>query len=341
MVSAEAFENTDTVHAVAPGEWDELVRRLGGDGSYHSLGYHRASAHLEPAGTRPVLLHHRGRGAESALPLLLRPLPQAPGWDATTVYGYGGPLSTGAVEDPEFGGAVDEWARRNHVVTTFLRYHPLLGNHRLGPRRAAPEQVGQTVVWRTGGSEDLLAGMHTHHRRAVRKAERAGLEVRMTTAPADLAGFREIYELTMRRQAAADFYFFPEEYWTTLAAGGDTLLVEGLLGGETVAALLCLVSPPYLHYHLGASTDPGRSIGASNRLFLAAAEWARERAIHQFHLGGGVGGSESSLFVFKHRFDPAGEPQPFHVGRWVHDSARYAELADGLPATGYFPPWRQ
>ena len=47
-----------------------------------------------------------------------------------------------------------------------------------------------------------------------------------------------------------------------------------------------------------------------------------------FHLGGGVGGgTESPLFVFKHRYDPASEPRAFHVAKLVHDPTRYRELA--------------
>jgi len=68
-----------------------LVRRLEPDITYHPLGYHEASATMEAAGTVPVLLHYQGDRAEMAIPLLLRPLPDNQGWDATSAYGFGGP----------------------------------------------------------------------------------------------------------------------------------------------------------------------------------------------------------------------------------------------------------
>ena len=37
--------------------------------------------------------------------------------------------------------------------------------------------------------------MHTHHRRAARKADKAGVEVRITVGPTDLAAFRAGREL--------------------------------------------------------------------------------------------------------------------------------------------------
>lgn len=324
--------------------WDPLIRQLGGDPMYHSVGYHRASAHLEPPGTIPVLLHQRGSTSETALPVLLRPLPGGHGWDATTVYGYGGPISSGSIEDPEFGEAVDEWARENDVIATFIRYHPLLGNHVLGPKRAELVQQGFTASWRLHSGQDLLLGMHPHHRRATRKADRAGLEVRVTRGPADLGAFRAQYEATMKRQNAEPFYYFPDPYWTALVRGCERnlLLVEGLLGGRTVASILCLVGPPYLHYHLGASDEEGRRIGASNRLFLAAARWAQANGLSQFHLGGGLGASpDSPLYTFKQRFDPTGEPRPFYVAKWVHDPGHYRALTGTASTAGHFPPWRR
>ena len=339
-----AIAETDAARVVPTDEWDALVARLGADDVYARLGYHRASAHLEPVESQPVLLHVTDVGGEVALPLLLRPLPDGAGFDATSAYGYGGPVATGDVDREAFGGALDEWAVTNGVVSTFLRFHPLLGNHRLAPANAELLELGGTVAWDVSPDRgELLPAMHTHHRRAVRKAEREGLEVRVTVNPAELGGFRELYDHTMRRQEAAAFYFFDDAYWDALLvdAGGDLVLVDGILGEQVVASLLCFAHGPWLHYHLGASADVARNIGASNRCFLAAAEWAQARGMERFHLGGGVGaGTDSPLFQFKHRYDPTSEPHPFHVAKLVHDADRYRELAGTDSTAGYFPPWR-
>ncbi|MGK5110428.1 GNAT family N-acetyltransferase [Geodermatophilus sp. CPCC 205506] len=332
------------VRVVPEADWDELVRRLGGLDSYTRLAHHRVSALLEPAGTRPVLLHQVHPDGEVALPLLLRPLPEGGGWDATSAYGYGGPVATSPQAAAAFGAALDAWARENEVVTTFLRLHPLLGNASLVPRGGDLEQRGCTVSWDVRPGRDLLSAMHPHHRRAVRKADRAGLEV-VVRRPSRLDEFRALYDVTMRRQRAEAYYFFPDAYWEALLTDAERLgvvLVEGRLDGKLVAALLCCSEGAWLHYHLGASADAARAIGASNRCFLAAAEWAQARGTTRFHLGGGVGGdSASSLFVFKHRFDPSTPALPFHVAKLVHDPDRYRELAGTGSTSGFFPPWRR
>jgi hypothetical protein len=341
-----AFPNLSTsrVTMVPAGDWDATVARLGGDDVYLRRDYHEVSRHLEPVDAQGLLLHVRLDGGELALPLLAR---AADGdlFDVTSAYGYGGPVANGEIDPAELADALDEWARDNRVVATFLRFHPLLRNAHLAPANAELIELGATVAWDVSADRgELLPLMHTHHRRAARKADKAGVEVRVSVNPTDLAPFRELYDVTMRRQEATEFYFFPDAYWHDLAAmqaGGDVVLVEGLLEGEVVAALLCFARGPWLHYHLGASADAARNIGASNRCFLAAAEWAQSRGMTRFHLGGGVGaGTDSPLFQFTHRYDPDSEPNPFHIAKVVHDAARYRELAGTDSTAGYFPPWR-
>jgi len=333
------------MHVVSSTQWDALVAGLGGVDTYTLAAYQAVSARLEPPGTRPVLLHFRSPDGDVALPLLVRPLPDGSGFDATSAYGYGGPVARTDGSVAAFGRSLDRWARRNGVVSTFLRLHPLLGNVRLVPPTADLVEPGSTVAWDVAPARDLVSHMHPHHRRAVRRADRAGLEVAVVRRPASLTGFRALYEATMRRQGADPFFYFADDYWAALLAHGaelELVLVEGRLGGELVAALLCFAKGPWLHYHLGGADDLGRTVGASNRCFLAAAEWAQSQGMSTFHLGGGVGGSaQSSLFDFKHRYDPAGAPLPFHVAKLVHDPRRYEELAGTRSTSGFFPPWRR
>ena len=341
----EPVVSVGDVHVVPVDEWDDLISRLGGLDTYTRAAYHRASAQLEVPGTEPVLLHFRRRTGEIALPLLLRPLPDGEGWDATSAYGYGGPVGGPDGGRAAFGRALDAWARANLVVSTFLRLHPLLDNSRLVPEGAELVTAGCTVAWDVSPGRDLMAAMHSHHRRAARRADRAGLDIAIVPRPSSLAGFRELYVTTMRRQQADPFFYFPTEYWDALLADSETLhpvLIEGRLDGRLVASLLCFAEGSRLHYHLGASDKAARSIGASNRCFLAAAEWAQTRGMTQFHLGGGVGGSAtSSLYVFKHRYDPGSDPLPFRIAKIVHDRPLYREVAGTDATAGFFPPWRR
>jgi lipid II:glycine glycyltransferase (peptidoglycan interpeptide bridge formation enzyme) len=249
-----------------------------------------------------------------------------------TPYGYGGPIGAG------FWEPYDDWCRANVVVTTFIRFHPLYANHRDAPPNVTVEALAGTVAWRLDEDGDLFERMHRHHRRVVRKAVVAGVEATATVGPEDLESFVRLYEQTMERRAAADFYYFPPAYWRALETDLREHVVLFEAGQD--AALLCLAAPPWLHYHLGASSDSGRKLGGGTLLFLEAARWAQELGYTRFHLGGGVGGARDSLYEFKLRFDPGGELEAA-IGKAIHDEQAYHKLAGAAAGVdGFFPAYR-
>jgi hypothetical protein len=225
-------------------------------------------------------------------------------------------------------------------VSTFVRFHPLFANQRYAG--IAAEHAGLTVGWRLRDG-DLFARMHRSHRNKCRKAQRAGVRVEVTEAPADLSAFARLYEETMRRQHASGFYFFPKVYWDFLAGplAGGLVLFDARHDGEIVASALCLSANPWLHYHLSATRNIARELGASNLLLYEAAEWARGREFTVFHLGGGLAGREDSLFSFKCCFSPD-DVLEFWVGKAVHDREAYLALSgqDELALDGFFPAYR-
>jgi serine/alanine adding enzyme len=311
---------------VPAGEWDALLAELGCADAYLLRAYVEASCVLDPG--EPVLLEHDG----AVLACIVRAIPSSDAYDAITPYGYGGPVGDGA-----FYNAYERWCAERSIVSTFIRFHPLFENHR-GAHHAT--YSGPTVGWPLKG--DLLGVMHGKHRNTVRKAQKAGVAVDVTAAPDDLSAFMALYERTMDRQDAAEYYFFPAEYWEQLTSlGGYLVRFDALCGGEVVASALCLRGDRWLHYHLGATDDAARDIGASNLLLYTAAVWAQEQRLEEFHLGGGAGGKEDSLLAFKQRFSPAGQRE-FWVGKLVHDEGAYRRLSGGdeIELDGFFPAYR-
>lgn len=300
---------------VPPEEWDRLELD-----AYYRRSYVEAAT---LGAGRPFLLEHEG----AVFAGIERDEPR----DVVTPYGYGGPTG------PNFWDAYEGWARERGAVTTFVRFHPLYANHEGAPIHV--EELAPTVAWRLDDERDLLAGLHFKHRNKVRKAEKAGATV---TAATGLGDFVALYDDTMQRLGASAEYRFPSEYWERLAGLGDALVrFDASIDGEVVASALCLATPPWLHYHLSGTTDPGRSTGASTLVLLEAARWAQERHYERFHLGGGLGGSADSLHHFKARFDPEGLV-PAAVGKAIHDEDAYRELSGGQAGyEGFFPAYRQ
>jgi hypothetical protein len=302
------------IEEVALQEWDALVP----DDAYLSREYAETALLLDPG--ELVLLHAEG----TVFPCIVRELDGIR--DVTGLYGFGGPVG-----DAAFYDAYEDWCRERGAVTTFTWFHPRFQNQAYSRFHVEPR--GGTVAWRLEG--DLFERLHRHHRRAVRKAREAGLETRVTSAPAELSGFASLYERTMAEKGATGFYYFPEEYWQALAGRDWLVLFEALEDGELRAAILGLTGGGWLHYHLGASERTG---GANNLLFLETAQWAQANGFERFHLGGGVGGADDSLLQFKLRFDE-GALIESAVGKAIHDEGRYRELG-GEGYEGFFPAYR-
>jgi serine/alanine adding enzyme len=320
---------------VEPGRWDDLVRRLGVTDVYYTRAYVESAAAL--AGGEPAYLHLPGGGGDVVFCAVVRSDPA----DVVTPYGYGGPLGVGEAPPLDrFAAAYGGWCERRGVVSSFVAYHPLFANQRAGEATGFHVlALDGTVAWELGG--DLEAGMHRHHRRLVRRARAEGLAACAESAPADLDEFVAVYEATMRRAGASDFYFFGADYWERLLAGVPLVRVDVRGGGELAASVLGMGEPPWLHYHLGGSTEAGRRAGASHLALLGLAAWGREHGYEILHLGGGVGGREDSLFEYKLRFAPEGR-RDMAVGKAVHDLGRYEALtgAPGVDWDGFFPAYR-
>lgn len=312
---------------VEPGRWDALMRSIGVPDVYYSRGFVEASAPL--AGGEATFLHLAGEGGDVVFPCVVRSDPA----DVVTPYGYGGPLAVGE-SPPDFGPAYQAWCEARGVLSTFAVFHPLFGNTAFRVTRLA-----DTVAWPL--REDPFGTLDSHHRRRVRKALRDGLEATVTPAPDDIAGFVAVYEATMRRREAAEFYLFDDAYWEALVRDVPLVLVEVRREGELVSGMLGMGEPPWLHYHLGGTTQEGMRHGASHLALLTLARYGHEHGYEVLHLGGGVGGRDDSLREYKRRFAPEGLT-PATIGKAVHDEAAYlrAAGADAIDWEGFFPAYR-
>lgn len=309
---------------------------------YFSFEYHSASMLLEPSAVRATLLEWRDPSGIIHMPLIIRKIEGTDYFDATSAYGYGGPWSEGEPQYAEFSEALNDWANENRVLCTFLRYHPLLRNADAFRSHLPTIEVGPTAAWDLQSSSELIESMSKGHRKTYRRALRAGVEARTTQNPEDIDRFKNLYETSMNRLAASNFYHFPDSYWDRIKRGlGDqTLLVEAVFEGKTVAAALCLVSDEYLHFHLSGTSDDGRQLGGAIVCRVAAATWGRERGLSLAHSGGGLGGKESTLLSWKRKFDQNLPLLQFSIGKIVHSEEKFSHLASKYPSTNFFPPWR-
>ncbi len=307
----------------------------------------RPSSPLEP---RSFLFSCRNEGMTFLFPFLLRTLDDIPGCegagfaDVTSVYGYGGPLASQNASCEFLSSAWHElfetWKAQG-VISAFTRFHPLLENVSLAESVSdqVPEFCGQAAILRGATvSIDLrdpeaeqFQRYKKNLRNEIRRAYAEGFEVSVAdiSSAADL--FVDLYGQTMKRRNASDDYLIDRDWLLRFsrALDGNCSMLLAKLKGEVTAALLVMEYRGYVHAHLTGIDERFIERSPLKPMLDGTRKWATGRGDNTFHLGGGIGGCQDSLFQFKRNFSPLSHP--FHIGCWILDRKVYSELSsEGL-----------
>lgn len=332
---------------IADPRWQRALRAIPHD-IYH-LPQYASIATRSTLGHSVAFVYERGPHL-LLLPLLLRDVPGTDLLDATSAYGYPGPVSNAPPETAE-----DFWRdacqaltavlARTGAVSCFVRVHPLLpfspdslrtvGNlvHH-GPTVAIDLRQPAETIW---------AGFRSNHRRQIRSALRSGVETRFDDWSV-LDEFVDCYHETMHRVEAGPEYFFPTDYFGALhnELGPRAHLVTAHLQGTAIGGGLFFEHAGIVQYHLGATRSDYRGLQPMKLVIHDVIRWAAPRDNHVLHLGGGVGGRPDTLFHFKAGFSRL---HPiFHTWQIVVDPDAYAALVAHAGVSGdapsFFPAYR-
>lgn len=329
-------------------EWLAVLQRCRHD-SHHMPGWLRASQH--EGGGKPFAVHVTDGSHELFLPLLNRDI-NGKDWDASSPYGFAGPLVSGDAPASFVDGAMTaamDTLRGQGCVSCFIRLNPIV-NAQWNSSIGTLIEHGLTISIDLSKTEAEHWRDTSHgHRLEISKAMRAGVTVRMDETLATLPHFIRLYNASMDRLRASEYYFFDDAYHYSLAEElGDRLRLfvaeeEGvIIGGATVTVS---GDGGILQGHLMGIDARYRHRQPSKIMLHAIRQWGREQGHRYYHLGGGLGGSaEDSLFRFKRGFSP--DTHVFRTQRVVVDPDKYQALCGDTPSvledlSGFFPAYRQ
>jgi hypothetical protein len=313
-------------------------------------------------GGRPCGLLARDHSTFMLIPTIVRRVPAElcevgmVHCDAMSPYGYpsiiiGGPDASSDCWCCEALRAIRTACVQNDICCLFVRLHPLFD----WPRTALAE-LGEVVVhgptvWIdvTCSDDEYYADLRQNHRRVIKRLRTMGVQARMDEDWRKLDDFLRVYHETMAAVLAESWYFFPREYFVDLRRmcreAMHLCLVEH--EGVVLSAAILGECSGVVQYHLGGTANAYRHLAPSRLMFDYVRGWARARGNHMFHLGGGVGCREDSLYHFKAGFSP--RRGSFSTWRMICDKSRFDELAQrrnalrgqSVPAVDrYFPPYR-
>jgi hypothetical protein len=295
-------------------------------------GYVAADA-SRSAGLQPAYLFFEEQGECWMHGVHLTTIPGTRIQDASSPYGYGGPLSSSS--DPLFLAAAwrayGEWMREHRVAVEYLRFHPVLGNDRHYGGTVADNRQ---VVWADLQVPDITAAYAQRLRYTLKKAARAVLTYRESDLAPQARQFADFHRAAMREMNADPFYLFEDDYFERLAATGVARLGvcqrDGTPDTPWLAACLFLDGQGVREYHLAAVSEAGRSAGASSFALHEGALAARQQGLRRLYLGGGTDARPGNpLLFFKSAY--SADRLTYRTGSTVFDPLAYDELKSRFP----------
>jgi len=329
-------------------EWDSYVNKALLHDVFHSWTYHSLNTEGEPL----LFVYHEG-DIFIALPVIKRKIEGTGFYDMTSVYGYCGPVSNiNAVEMPKnilmnFKTAFMSFMNEENAVCIFSRLHPFVNQCPLLENIGGVVENGTTLYMDLSSSvEDQRSGYEKRLCRQVRQLREKGYIIKEADDISEIRAFVDIYHKNMDRLHASSQYYFDEKYFIDILRSGgfESKLLLIYDGAVLTCGAVVLLSDTIIRNHLSATSPDYLNESPSKLLTDEISMIGRRLGKKIFHLGGGVGGKEDSLFEFKKRFSNLQIKD--HIWCHINDRNAYDTIvAKAGPdidlQSSYFPLYRQ
>lgn len=331
--------------------WDDVVRSFDRYDVYYLSGYVK-SFELHGDG-KPELLYYENGDLRAIYVYMKRKTFLDGIYDSISPYGYGGIIFEGNKSLDNLQLFWREYvAKMNEmdIVCNFVRYHPVLANAVPMKEISDVLDLGKTIAIDLSSPEIIWDNISSKNRNVIRKAEKNNIEILHSN---DVNLFREflvIYNATMDRDNADAYYYFNENFYQSIYSDlqQNFEMFYATYQEKIIAMSIVLYANKQMHYHLSGSLVEYRHLAPSNLLLYKAALWGCEQGFCTFHLGGGVGSGEDSLYKFKAAFNRKSDYQ-FSIGRHIFDMEKYNQLSDLASQldpqfdseSNFFPIYRQ
>lgn len=322
-------------------KWKSYFRRLPADqqGIYHSPEY---LIFLEDVGMGQAVCQIFSENDRFIyFPALQRELPlSAEGFDATSGWYYGGPLTNQLEWEPitqPWSDAIRQGRNELNIICEFVRFDPNIRNHLLmGPPFIVDLNRPTVYVDLSSSWDEVVKGFSSQNRRNVKQASKKGLTIRADNTPSAWQCFAEIYQAEMIRKNAPQHLRFEDQFFIELSKQAGITLLVAVYETEIIGGFIAAHAAGAAHHYLSASRFNYWDKRPNNLLFTEIIKYFYHKGYRIFDFQGGRDG----VFRFKMNFSKL--RRQFYTANCIYDREKFDELTrqSGTKNKGYFPPYR-
>ena len=333
-------------------KWNEIVKSFSDYDVYYLPSYTKAF-YLHGDG-QPLLFYYYDNNLRAINVVMKRDisndehfsdLEKNKYFDFSTPYGYGGWLIEG---DGSLTNLFDEyksWCKSNGIISDVIRFHPILGNQKKVKSFYDVMDLGKTISIDLSDKDAIWSNFSSKNRNVIRKAIKNGILIKHDLNEVTIKEFKNIYNQTMDRDNAENYYYFDDNFYNSIKndLSNNADIFYALYEDKVIASSIILKSNKRLSYHLSGSLKEYGSLAATNLLLYEVSKWGSDNGYKTFHLGGGVGSKEDSLYAFKKAFSK-NEGCQYSIGKMIFNKQDYDKLVSLRKGSklreNYFPLYR-
>ena len=331
--------------------WDNLVKSCDFSDIYHTYDYHHAA---KASGEEPVLIHYSENGKTVVLPLIFRNIDYCLYRDATSVYGYPGPITKNMTFNFDyslFQKELYQLFREQNIISVFSRLNSFFPDQKncfndLGHI----ETLGKVVYIDLTKSLDEQWAVYFKRLKTYINKSRTIYTIKKANLNEDLELFIALYHENMRRVNANEEYFFDKNYFLDIINSTDfetdVLLAINNETGEVAGGAMFMKMNTLVQYHLSGTSERYLDLNPIKLLIDEMRIIGTQENYSYFNLGGGLGSKEDSLFYFKSGF--SNRTVPFKVWKYMVNQNIYDRLVQqrndiqySEESLQYFPSYRR
>lgn len=278
-------------------------------------------------------------------------LPPNTFFDISTPYGYGGFLIEGTINDDSLQALNYEYSSlcsAEGIISEIVRFHPVLNNGEDVNELYDVCKLGKTITVTLSSQNEIWNNLNTNKKRWIKKTTESGVKVYWGKSQELFNKFKTMYNETMKKNNAKEYYFFNEDFYKSILYDMEdySSIFYAVYEEEIIGMVLAIYENGKIHHHFSSSDIKFQHLAPSNLLMYEIARWGNANGFNTFHLGGGVGSKEDSLYEFKKGFNKNSDTT-FSIGKKIFNEEKYQYLMEMRKrdcnfdkSSSFFPQYR-